>query len=55
MYFTEKLYKMMDNKSKISLMRHTHDITKIYISLMKINNIILMLRTLIILLTSFIE
>ena len=39
---THKSYKMVDTKSKTSLIRH---IQKNYISPMEINNIILLLRT----------
>ena len=49
-YLTHKSYKMVDNTSKTSLIRHLQK----NISLMKINIIILVLRTHIILLSSFV-
>ena len=49
-YLTHKSHKMVDNKSKTSLIRHIQK----NISLTKINNIILVLRTRIILLSSFV-
>ena len=41
LYFTHKIQKMVDNKNKMSLISHFHK----NISLMKINNVILVLRT----------
>ena len=49
-YLTHKSYKMVDNKSKTSLIRRTQK----NISLIKIININLMLHTRIILLSSFV-
>ena len=49
-YLTHKSYKIVDNKSKTTLIRYTHK----NISLMKINSIILVLRTRMILLSSFV-
>ena len=49
--FTHKSYKMVDSKTKRSIIRH---IQNIYIQIMKINNIILMLFTCFILLSQFV-